>query len=115
MKFDDTFAFDLKSPDGDAHIVCSELPLDIRHEISARLRSKDEVMAPDLVERYQTAMCESVIEITGLFDAKGEVTPARVHDKKISPKLLDVITTAAWAALSTQSGTTEKKSDSKPE
>lgn len=115
MRFDDTFTFKLESSDGDAVITCAELPLDIRHEIAAYVRLKKEDMSGEVVERYQTAMCESVIEVQGLSDSKGEVTAERVRARKISPRMLDVISSAAWAALAASTVTDEKKSDSKSE
>lgn len=111
MKIDDTFTFKLESPDGDAVIVCTELPLDIRHELSAILRLGKDALSAEVVERYQTAMCESVVSVEGLSDSK-PITGERVRARKISARTLDLITTGYWAAFTAQNAIDEKKRDS---
>ncbi len=117
MKFDDTFTFALESPDGNATITCQELPLDILHEVRACLRlKKDGDNIPDeIVQRYQTAMCESVVSVKGLEDGRGEVTAERVRAKRISPRLLDAITSASWAVKKAGEEVDQKKENSKTE
>jgi hypothetical protein len=115
MQFDDTFSFKLESPEGDALITCTELPLDIHHELRAAIRLKKDVFPPELADRYETSICESVVSVEGLSDARGPVTGERVRAKKISSKLLAIIQKAYWGAIAAQNDTSEKKSDSKTE
>lgn len=115
MYFDDSFTFQLESPDGNAVIKCTELPLDIRHEIAAHLRLKKNDLSSEIIERYQSAICATVLDVSGLSDSFGEVSAERVRAKKISPRLLDLITTAFWAAINAREVSTEKKSNSGPE
>lgn len=115
MHFDDTLTFKLESPEGDAVITCTELPLDIQHELRAAMRVGKDKFPADLLDRYESAVCESVVSIEGLNDARGPVTGERVRAKKLSTKLLGVITTAFWAAYAAQNAVSEKKSDSKTE
>jgi hypothetical protein len=117
MKFDDTYQFEMQSPDGNAKIVCTELPLNILHEIRAHLRLKKDGdnIPEDIVARYQTAMCESVVSVSGLEDGQGVVTAERVRAKQITPRLLDVITAASWAAKRATEEVDQKKETSKTE
>lgn len=117
MKFIDTFTFALESPDGNATITCADLPLDILHEVRAclRLKKEDENIPEDIVQRYQSAMCESVVDVKGLQDGRGEVTAERVRAKHISPRLLDAITSASWAVKKANEDIDQKKETSKTE
>jgi hypothetical protein len=99
MQFDDTITFKLESPEGDATITCTELPLDIQHELRAAIRAGKDQFPRELFDRYEAAICESVISVEGLSDARGPVTGERVRAKKISEKLQVVIRTAFYAAL----------------